>query len=169
MDESHSDWDPTTPSICLIWHPEFWWVVSVHALDKNDMIATSRTTFWASVRYLFLICSEMLHSLMILLRNVPYVVDMLRNILYAIDKLQYVSFVTDMLQLLYAPSVRNQICKIERIIVFLLLMILCLRNRIFCLVFWNYIALEIVLFWYRYVSHLLSSLCSPRLLINFSG
>ena len=105
----------------------------------------------------------------ILLRNVPYVVDMLRNILYAIDKLRYVSFVTDMLQLLYAPSFRNQICKIERTIVFLLLMILCLRNRIFCLVFWNCISLEIVLFWYGYVSHLLSSLCSPRLLINFSG
>ena len=45
MDESHSDWDPTTPSICLIWHPEFWWVISVRALDSYDMIATSRTTF----------------------------------------------------------------------------------------------------------------------------
>ena len=56
----------------------------------------------------------MLHSLMILLRNVPYAVDMLWNILYAIDKLRYVSFVTDMLQLLYAPSVRNQICMIKK-------------------------------------------------------
>ena len=115
------------------------------------------------------ICSERLHSLMILLRNVPYVVDMLRNILYAIDKLRYVSFVSDMLQLLYAPSVRNLMGMIGRTIVILLLMILCLRNRIFCFVFWNCISLEIVPFWYGYVSHLLSSLCSPRLLINFSG
>ena len=44
-----------------------------------------------------LICSEMLHSLLILLRNVPYVVDMLRNISYAID----------MLQLLCAPFAMN--------------------------------------------------------------
>ena len=82
-----------------------------------------------------LICSEMLHSLLSLLSNVPYVVDVFWNILYAIDKLQYVSFVSDMLQLLYAPSVRNQICMIKRTIVILLLMILCLRNRIFCFVF----------------------------------
>ena len=82
-----------------------------------------------------LICSEMLHSLLILLRNVPYVVDVIWNILYAIDKLRYVSFVSDMLQLLYAPSVRNLMGMIGRTIVILLLMILCLRNRIFCLVF----------------------------------
>jgi len=61
-----------------------------------------------------LICSEMLHSLLILLRNVPYVVDVIWNILNAIDKLRYVSFVSDMLQLLYAPSVRNQICMIKK-------------------------------------------------------
>ena len=66
----------------------------------------------------------MLHSLLILLRNVPYVVDVIWNILYAIDKLRYVSFVSDMLQLLYAPSVMNQICMIEMTIVILHLMIL---------------------------------------------
>ena len=82
-----------------------------------------------------LICSEMLHSLLILLRNVPYVVDVIWNILNAIDKLRYVSFVSDMLQLLYAPSVRNLMGMIGRTIVILLLMILCLRNRIFCFVF----------------------------------
>ena len=81
-----------------------------------------------------LICSEMLHSLLILLRNVPYVVDVIWNILNAIDKLRYVSFVSDMLQLLYAQYVMNQICMIERTIVILHLMILCLRIRIFCLV-----------------------------------
>ena len=107
-----------------------------------------------------------------MLRNVPYAVDMLRNISYAIDKLRYVSFVivmlqnvsfvSDMLQLLYAPYVMNQICMIERTIVILHLMILCLRIRIFCLVLWNFISLEIVLFRYGYVSHLLSSICSPR-------
>ena len=93
-----------------------------------------------------LICSEMLHSLLILLRNVPYVVDVIWNILNAIDKLRYVSFVSDMLQLLYAPSVRNLMGMIGRIIVILLLMLLCLRNRIFCFVFENCISLEIVLF-----------------------
>ena len=79
-----------------------------------------------------------------MLRNVPYAVDMLRNISYVIDKLRNVSFVidmlrnvsfvADMLQLLYAPSVMNQICMIERTIVILHLMILCLRIRTFCLV-----------------------------------
>ena len=59
-----------------------------------------------------------------MLRNVPYAIDMLRNISYVIDKLRYVSFVivmlqnvsfvSDMLQLLYAPSVRNQICMIKK-------------------------------------------------------
>ena len=91
-----------------------------------------------------------------MLRNVPYAVDMLWNISYAIDKLWYVSFVivilqnvsfvSDMLQLLYAPYVMNQICMIERTIVILHLKILCLRIRIFCLVLWNFISLEIVLF-----------------------
>ena len=36
---------PTSPSVCLIWYPKLWLCVSVHALDKNDMIATSKTTF----------------------------------------------------------------------------------------------------------------------------
>ena len=35
---------PTTPSVCLIWYPELWLCVSVHALDTNDMNATSKTT-----------------------------------------------------------------------------------------------------------------------------
>ena len=114
-----------------------------------------------------------------MLRNVPYAVDMLQNISYAIDKLwnisfvidmlRNISFVADMLQLLYAPSVMNQLCMIEMTIVILHLMILCLWIRIFCLAFWNFISLEIVLFWHGYVSHLLSFLCSPRCCINFSG
>ena len=82
-----------------------------------------------------------------MLWNVPYGIDMLRNNSYAIDKLRYVSFVIDMLQLLYAPSVMNQLCMIEMIIVILHLMILRLWLLIFCLVFWNFISLEIALFW----------------------
>ena len=41
----NSVWDPTTPFVCLIWYPELWLCVSVQALDKNDMIATLKTTF----------------------------------------------------------------------------------------------------------------------------
>ena len=169
MDESHSDWDPTTPSICLIWHPEFWWVISVPALDKYDMIATSRTTFellydiwvWYALKCFihYWVCFVMFHRSLMCSGTfyMPLISsDMFPLFLicsnYSMPHLSGTKYVW-----------------LKRTIMILLLMILCIRNRIFCFVFENCISLEIVLFWYGYVSHLLSSLCSPRLLINFSG
>ena len=60
MDESHSDWDPTTPSVCLIWYPELWLCASISAMDKNEMYTTSNTTFELLFHIYSLICSKML-------------------------------------------------------------------------------------------------------------
>ena len=43
-------YDPTSPSMCLIWYPELWLCNYICALDKNNMNAMY---VWASVSYLF--------------------------------------------------------------------------------------------------------------------
>ena len=137
MDESHSIYGPTTPSVCLIWCPELWLCMSVCALDKKDMNATSNTMFqllfhiilWYAPKYSYTI--DTLWNISYandMFWNVLFTIDMLRNLSYVIDKLQNVSLVINMLQLLFAPSVMNQICLIE--MTFVILHLVRLRLRI---------------------------------------
>jgi len=183
MDESHSDWDPTTPSICLIWHPEFWWVISVHALDKYDMIATSRTTFellydiwvWYALKcfihywvcfvmfHMPLICSGTFHMPLICSNySVLHLLwtDMFWNVLSAID----------MFQLLYAPFVMDQICfEWHDTYDLVSIEMVSLRILVFCLALWYLTRFKpFLLFWICFVT-CWAVFGSLRCYINLSG